>query len=158
MVEIGKVFHQIKPAKKFGKQNLGTPQNTEKSCYKCGEKYQKGNNNNCKAIGKTCYYCGKTNHLSKVCRSKRKQVSEINKTENLVAKISANKDNESDSTQKVFTFSLSSNYANEIPNQPFSSTESEHMTKTKRYQPMENEKCEFSSIKAQIHNKKMGCL
>ena len=148
------MFHQIKPAKKFGKQNLGKPQNTEKSCYKCGEKYQKGNNNNCKAKGKTCYNCGKTNHLPKVCRSKRKQVSEINKTENLVAKISANEDDESDSTQKVFTFSLSSNYANEIPNQPISRTESEHMTKTKRYQPMENEKCEFNSIKAQIHNNK----
>ena len=96
------------------------PQNTEKSCYKCGEKYQKGHNDKCKAIGKTCYNCGKTNHLSNVCRSKRKQASKINKTENLEAKISANGDDESDSVQEV----LNAN---------------EHVTKTKTCQPIENE-------------------
>ena len=53
-----------------------------------------------------------------MCISKRKQASKINKTENLEAKISANGDNESDSAQEVFTFSLPSNYANEMPNQP----------------------------------------
>ena len=76
-----------KPPKKIEKRNLVKPQNTEKSCYKCGEKYEKGRNDKCKTIGKTCFNCGKTNHLSKVCRSKRKQVSKINKTENLEAKI-----------------------------------------------------------------------
>ena len=62
-----------KPRKKISKRNLVKPQNTEKFCYKLGEKYQKGQHNKCKAIGKTCYNCGKTNHLSNVCRSKRKQ-------------------------------------------------------------------------------------
>lgn len=75
-----------KPRKKISKRNLVKPQNTEKFCYKLGEKYQKGQHNKCKAIGKTCYNCGKTNHLSNVCRSKQKQVSKINKTENLEAK------------------------------------------------------------------------
>ena len=107
------------------------PQNTEKSCYKCGEKYQKGHNDKCKAIGKTCYNCGKTNHLSNLCRSKRKQASKINKTENLEAKISANGDDESDSVQEVLN-------ANEMPNQ-ISSIESEYVTKTKTCQPIENE-------------------
>ena len=57
------------------------------------------------------------NHVSIVWRSKRNQVSKINKTENLEAKISANKGNESDSAQEAFTLSPSGNYANEIPNQ-----------------------------------------
>ena len=61
------------------------PQNTEKFCYKCEEKYQTGHNDECKAIGRTSYNW-KTNHLSNVCRSKQKQVSKINKTENLEAK------------------------------------------------------------------------
>ena len=30
-----------KPPKTFGKRNLVQPENTEKSCYKCREKYQK---------------------------------------------------------------------------------------------------------------------
>ena len=123
------VLSNRKPPKRFGKRNLVKPQNIEKAYYICGEKYQKGHKDNCKAIGKTCYNCGKTNHLQNVCRSKRKEVSKINKTENSEAKISANKDYESDSVQEVFTFSLSSNYENEILNQPISSTESEHVTK-----------------------------
>ena len=56
------------------KWNLIKPQNTEKSCYICGENYQKGHNDNWKDIGKTWYKCGKVNDLSKVCRSKWKQV------------------------------------------------------------------------------------
>ena len=122
-----------KPSKKSGKRNLVKSQLTEKSCYKCGQKYQKGHKDNCKAIGKTRYRCGKMNHLSNVCRSKRKQVSKINKTENLEANLSANDDDESDSAQDVFTFSLCSNYANEIPNQSISTTEREDMAKTKSY-------------------------
>ena len=55
-----------KPPKKIGKRNLVKPQNTENSCYKCGEKYQKGHNDKCKAIGKTCYNCGKKNHKNKI--------------------------------------------------------------------------------------------
>ena len=140
------MFHQIEPPKKFGKQNLVKPQNTKNSCYKCGEKYQKGYNDSWKTIGKTCYNCWKTNHLSNVCKSKRKQVSEINKTENLEAKVSANEDDESDSAQ-VFKFSLSSSYANEVPNQPINSVESEHVTKTKTYQPIENENMSWIQLK-----------
>ena len=87
------------------------------------------------------------NHLSNVCRSKRKQVSKINKTENLEAKNSANGDDESDSAQEVFTFSLSSNYANEITNQSISSIKSEHVTKTKIYQPIENENVNSIQLK-----------
>ena len=63
-----------KPPQKSGKQNLDKLQNTEKSCYKCGEKYPNGHKDDCQAIGKTCYNCGKMNNLSIVCRSKRKQV------------------------------------------------------------------------------------
>ena len=136
-----------KPPKKIGKLNLVKPQNTEKSCYKCGEKYQKGNNEKCKAIDKTCYNCGKTNHLSNVCKSKQKQVSKINKTEHLETKNSANRNDEADSAQEVFTFSLSSNYANEIPNQPISSIKSEHVAKTKIYQPIENENVNSIQLK-----------
>ena len=132
-----------KPSKKSGKRNLVKSQLTEKSCYKCGQKYQKGHKDNCKAIGKTCYSCGKMNHLSNVCRSKRKQVSKINETENLEAKISVNRDGESD----VFTFSLSSNYSNEITNQSISSIESEHVTKTEIYQPIENENVNSTQLK-----------
>ena len=70
-------------------------------------------------------------------------------------KISANKVDKSDSAQDVFTVSLCSNYTNEIPNQPISSIESEHVTKTRTYQPIENEwKYELNSIKVQIHNNK----
>ena len=136
-----------KSPKKFGKRSLVKLQNTEKSCYKCGEKYQKRHNDKCKAIGKTCYNCGKTNHLSNVCRSKRKQASKIKKAENLEAKISANGDDESDSVQEVFTFSLSRNYANEMPNQQISSIESEHVTKTKTCQPTENENVNSIQLK-----------
>ena len=132
-----------KPRKKISKRNLVKKQNTEKFCYKLGEKYQKGQHNKCKAIGKTCYNCGKTNHLSNVCRSKRKQVSKINETENLEAKISVNRDGESD----VFKFSLSSNYSNEITNQSISSIESEHVTKTEIYQPIENENVNSTQLK-----------
>ena len=74
------------------------------------------------------FYCGTSRPPY---RSKREQVSKINKTENLEAKISGNEDDESDSAQEIFTFSLSSNYANEIPNQSISSIKSEHGTKTK---------------------------
>ena len=63
------VLSNRKPSKKSGKQNLVKPQNTQKSCYKCGEKYQKGHKDICKAQGKTCYNCVKMNHLSNVCRS-----------------------------------------------------------------------------------------
>ena len=40
--------------------------------------------------------------------------------------------------KNFFTFSLSSNYANDIPNQSISSIKSEYVTKTKIYQPIEN--------------------
>ena len=136
-----------KPSKKSGKRNLVKSQLTEKSCYKWGEKYQNGYKDNCKAIGKNCYDYGKMNQLSNVCRSKRKQVSKINKTENLEANISANDDDESDSAQEVYTFSLCSNYANEIPNQSISTTEREHMTKTKSYQPIKNENVNSIQLK-----------
>ena len=63
----------------------------------------------------------------------QKQVSKINKTENLEAKNSVKGDDESDSAQDVFTFSLPSNYASEIPNQSISSIKSEHVAKTKIY-------------------------
>ena len=56
-----------KPPKQIGKRNLVKPQNTEKFCYKCEEKYQTGHNDKCKAIGRTSYNW-RTNHLSNVCR------------------------------------------------------------------------------------------
>ena len=91
MTEVKKMLHQIENLQnKLEKEtwlNLRILRNYV--IYKCEEKYQTGHNDKCKAIGRTSYNC-KTNHLSNVCRRKWKQVSKINKTENLEAKKSVN--------------------------------------------------------------------
>ena len=56
-------------------------------------------------------------------------------------------DDESDSAQEVFTFSLFSNYENYIPNQSISSIKKKHVTKTKIYQPIENENVNSIQLK-----------
>ena len=49
--------------------------------------------------------------------------------------------------KKFFTFLLFSNYTNEISNQSISSIESEHATKTKTCQPMQNENAKSIQLK-----------
>ena len=56
-------------------------------------------------------------------------------------------DDQSDSPQEVFTCSLSSNYADQVPNQTISSTKSEHVTKAKIYQPIENKNVNSTHLK-----------
>ena len=56
-------------------------------------------------------------------------------------------DDESDSAQEVFTFSLFSNYENYIPNQSISSIKKKHVTKTKIYQPIKNENVNSIQLK-----------
>ena len=68
MTEIKKMFHQIENLQKIWKAKPGW---ASKSCYKCGEKYQNGHKDICKALGKTCYNCGKK--FQKASHFKNKQ-------------------------------------------------------------------------------------
>ena len=79
MTEIKRVFYLIENLRK-NLENETWLNLKEILFYKCGEKYQKGNKDNCKVIGKTCCNCGKMNHLSNICRLKRKQVSKTGYT------------------------------------------------------------------------------
>ena len=56
-------------------------------------------------------------------------------------------DDESDSAQEVFTFSLFSSYENYIPNQSISSIKKKHVTKAKIYQPIKNENVNSIQLK-----------
>ena len=79
MTEIKRVFYLIENLRK-NLENETWLNLKEILFYKCGGKYQKGNKDNCKVIGKTCCNCGKMNHLSNICRLKRKQVSKTGYT------------------------------------------------------------------------------
>ena len=72
------VKNKSKPEKK---KSVSMDNDLIASCLFCGESHVRGQ---CKAWGKTCKRCGRSNHFSKLCKSKSKEKS---KTQNESKKV-----------------------------------------------------------------------
>ena len=92
-----------------------------KRCKFCGDAHVWGKKN-CKAAGKTCDKCGKRDHLSKVCKSSKKNVEEVPKIEASFEQLQVKTDATVESNWACGALS-----GEDFVNESFQSFENEHL-------------------------------